>query len=48
MTEKSKRNMTWGDLIKSLIAGENWYLGWFIVLLILFVIFDIIAFTPHH
>jgi len=39
---------SFGDLIKALFKYDNWYLGGFVILLILFVIFDIIAFTPHH
>ncbi|BFI76354.1 hypothetical protein [Sulfurisphaera ohwakuensis] len=39
---------SFGDLIKALFKYENWYLGVFVILLILFVIFDIIAFSPHH
>ncbi|AEB95452.1 MAG: hypothetical protein QXR57_07500 [Metallosphaera sp.] len=35
------------DLIKALFKDGNWYLGGFIIALILFIIFDIVAFTPH-
>lgn len=35
------------DLIKALFADDNWYLGGFIIALILFIIYDVIAFTPH-
>ncbi len=34
-------------MIKALFKDGNWYLGGFIIALILFIIFDIIAFTPH-
>ncbi|MEM0363081.1 MAG: hypothetical protein QXH75_04690 [Sulfolobaceae archaeon] len=46
MSEKKKEIESWGDLIKSLFT-DNWYLGGFIILLILFIIADIILFTPH-
>ncbi|MFP3065328.1 MAG: hypothetical protein RXR59_07340 [Sulfolobus sp.] len=36
-----------GDLIKALFKYDNWYLGGFIIALILFIIFDVIAFSPH-
>lgn len=45
--EKNSKIETWSDLIKALFTDDNWYLGGFIVLLILFIIFDLIAFTPH-
>lgn len=35
------------DLIRSLFTDGNWYLGGFIVALILFIVYDLIAFTPH-
>ncbi len=35
------------DLIKALFKDDNWYLGGFIVALILFVLFDLVAFSPH-
>ncbi|BBL46762.1 MULTISPECIES: hypothetical protein [Metallosphaera] len=48
MTEKSKNEINGIlDLIKALFKDGNWYLGGFIIALILFIIFDIIAFTPH-
>ncbi|BCS92912.1 hypothetical protein [Metallosphaera javensis (ex Sakai et al. 2022)] len=48
MTEKNKNEINGIlDLIKALFRDGNWYLGGFIIALILFIIFDIIAFTPH-
>lgn len=49
MTEKKEEEInSLGDLIKALFKYDNWYLGSFVILLILFIIFDVIAFTPHH
>ncbi|WP_167738473.1 MULTISPECIES: hypothetical protein [Sulfolobaceae] len=47
MSQKKNEIKSWADLVKALFIDDNWYLGVFIVLLILFVIFDLIAFTPH-
>ncbi|MCG3108518.1 hypothetical protein L3N51_00799 [Metallosphaera sp. J1] len=48
MAEKNKNEINGIlDLIKALFRDGNWYLGGFIIALILFIIFDIIAFTPH-
>jgi hypothetical protein len=38
---------SFGDLIKALFKYGNWYLGGFVVSLILFVLMDIVLFTPH-
>ncbi|MCG2887910.1 MAG: hypothetical protein L7H21_01115 [Sulfolobales archaeon] len=38
---------SFGDLIKALFKYGNWYLGGFVILLILFVLMDIALFTPH-
>ncbi|WP_221289301.1 hypothetical protein [Stygiolobus caldivivus] len=35
------------DLIKALFRYDNWYLGGFVILLILFVLLDVVLFTPH-
>ncbi|ACP34199.1 conserved hypothetical protein [Sulfolobus islandicus Y.G.57.14] len=47
LSQKKSEIKSWANLIKTLFADNNWYLGVFIVLLILFIIFDLIAFTPH-
>ncbi|MCH4815448.1 MAG: hypothetical protein QXY87_07020 [Saccharolobus sp.] len=47
LSQKKSEIKSWTDLIKALFTDDNWYLGGFIVLLILFLIFDLIAFTPH-
>ncbi|AHC50564.1 hypothetical protein SUSAZ_00165 [Sulfolobus acidocaldarius SUSAZ] len=35
------------NLIKALFKYDNWYLGGFIIVFILFIVFDIIFFTPR-
>ncbi|WP_422398119.1 hypothetical protein [Sulfolobus tengchongensis] len=47
MSQKKNEIKSWSELIKALFTDDNWYLGGFIVLLLLFVIFDLIVFTPH-
>ncbi|QPG49524.1 hypothetical protein [Saccharolobus solfataricus] len=47
MSQKKNEIRSWTDLIRALFVNDNWYLGGFIVLLILFIIFDLIAFIPH-
>ncbi|WOE50135.1 hypothetical protein [Sulfuracidifex metallicus] len=45
--QKTEEINTIMDLIKALFKDDNWYLGGFIVALILFILFDVAAFTPH-
>ena len=37
---------SFGDLIKALFKHGNWYLGGFVILLILFILMDIALFRP--
>ena len=50
MAENKKEEVeinSFSDLIKTLFKYDNWYLGGFVILLILFVLMDIALFTPH-
>jgi hypothetical protein len=38
---------SFGDLIKALFSHGNWYLGGFVILLILFILMDVALFSPH-
>lgn len=44
MSEKKQEINSFGDLIKALFTDDNWYLGGFIIALILFIVFDLIAY----
>ncbi|WP_236753258.1 hypothetical protein [Acidianus sp. HS-5] len=44
MAEKKTEINSFSDLIKALFKDDNWYLGGFVVALILFIIFDLIVY----
>ncbi|WP_168360666.1 hypothetical protein [Acidianus sulfidivorans] len=45
MSEKKEGEInSFSDLIKALFKYDNWYLGGFVVALILFIIFDLIVY----
>jgi len=47
MAEDKKQEInSFSDLIKSLFKDCNWYLGGFIIALILFIIFDLAVYHP--
>lgn len=44
MSERKEVINSFTDLLKSLFKDDNWYLGGFIIALILFIIFDLAVF----
>jgi hypothetical protein len=47
MAEDKKQEISsFSDLIKALFKDDNWYLGGFIIALILFIIFDLAVYHP--